>query len=127
MEFHFDSFTAPPTSEVLARSERCDQAFRQGANLGVQFHPEITPAEFEIWAGRWTGTALEASFPELGISTDALRAEVAERAESSRVRAWRLFDEFGRTAGLVHAGVGSHVTPPSYDISTYRQSVASRV
>ncbi|MEJ2870888.1 gamma-glutamyl-gamma-aminobutyrate hydrolase family protein [Actinomycetospora sp. OC33-EN08] len=103
MEFHFDSFTAPPTSEVLARSERCDQAFRLGAHLGVQFHPEITPAEFEIWAGRWAGTPLEDRFDELGISTAGLRAEVAERAESSRVRAWRLFDDFGQRAGLVPA------------------------
>jgi GMP synthase (glutamine-hydrolysing) len=101
MEFHFDSFTAPPTSEVLARSERCDQAFRLDRHLGVQFHPEITPDEFEIWAGRWTGTALEDRFDELGITTAGLRAEVAERAESSRVRSWRLFDDFGARAGLL--------------------------
>lgn len=103
MEFHFDSFTAPPDSEVLARSPRCDQAFRRGSHLGVQFHPEITPAEFETWVARWTGTSIEASFDALGISTEALRAETAARAEVSRVASWRLFDEFGRRAGLVRA------------------------
>ncbi|MCD2194487.1 type 1 glutamine amidotransferase [Actinomycetospora endophytica] len=101
MEFHFDAFTAPPTSEVLARSPRCDQAFRQDRHLGVQFHPEITPAEFETWATRWTGTAIEARFAELGISTEGLRAETAERADASRVASWRLFDDFGRRAGLL--------------------------
>ena len=107
MEFHFDTFTAPPTSEVLARSERCDQAFRQDRHLGVQFHPEITPAEFETWVARWTGTSIEDSFDELGISTEGLRAETAERAEGSRVASWRLFDDFGRRAGLLRQVAGA--------------------
>jgi GMP synthase-like glutamine amidotransferase len=107
MEFHFDTFTAPPTSEVLARSERCDQAFRQDRHLGVQFHPEITPAEFETWVARWTGTSIEDSFDELGISTEGLRAETAERQEASRVASWRLFDDFGRRAGLLRQVAGA--------------------
>jgi GMP synthase (glutamine-hydrolysing) len=107
MEFHFDTFTAPPTSEVLARSERCDQAFRQDRYLGVQFHPEITPAEFETWVARWTGTAIEDSFDELDISTEGLRAETAERAEASRVASWRLFDDFGRRTGLLRQVAGA--------------------
>jgi GMP synthase (glutamine-hydrolysing) len=107
MEFHFDSFTAPPTSEVLARSERCDQAFRQDRHLGVQFHPEITPAEFETWVARWTGTSIEDRFGDLGISTEGLRAETAERAETSRVASWRLFDDFGRRTGLLRQEAGA--------------------
>jgi GMP synthase (glutamine-hydrolysing) len=101
MEFHFDTFTAPASSQVLARSERCDQAFRQDQHLGVQFHPEITPAEFETWAGRWSGTIIEERLTAMGLSTEALRAETAERAEDSRVASWRLFDDFGRRAGLL--------------------------
>ena len=107
MEFHFDTFTAPPTSDVLARSERCDQAFRQDRHLGVQFHPEITPAEFETWVARWTGTSIEDGFDELGISTEGLRAETAERQEASRIASWRLFDDFGRRAGLVRQEAGA--------------------
>ena len=107
MEFHFDTFTAPPTSVVIARSERCVQAFRQDHHLGVQFHPEITPAEFETWVARWTGTSIEDSFDELGISTEGLRAETAERAEASRVASWRLFDDFGRRVGLLHQEAGA--------------------
>jgi GMP synthase (glutamine-hydrolysing) len=101
MEFHFDSFTAPPQAEVLAVSPRCTQAFRDGTHLGVQFHPEITPAEFETWVDRWTGTPLEDRLPELGIDTDALRAETAARAEESRTASWVLFDAFADRAGLV--------------------------
>jgi GMP synthase-like glutamine amidotransferase len=100
MEFHFDSFTAPPQAEVLAVSQRCPQAFRDGVHVGVQFHPEITPAEFETWVARWTGTPLEERLPELGVDTDALRAETAARAEDSRAASWVLFDAFADRAGL---------------------------
>jgi GMP synthase (glutamine-hydrolysing) len=101
MEFHFDTFTSPPGAEVLATSERCTQAFRVGAHLGVQFHPEITPAELETWIARWTDTPLEARLPELGVDQDALRAETATRAEESRAASWVLFDAFAERAGLV--------------------------
>lgn len=100
MEFHFDTFTAPPSSEVLATSPRCDQAFREGHHLGVQFHPEITPGEFDLWVGRWTGTPLEERLPELGIDAVALRAETVARAEESRLASWSLFDAFAERAGL---------------------------
>lgn len=101
MEFHFDTFTPPPQAEVLATSERCTQAFRDGAHLGVQFHPEITPAELETWIQRWIGTPLEARLPEVGVDQDALRAETAARAEESRAASWVLFDAFAERAGLV--------------------------
>jgi len=101
MEFHFDTFTAPASSEVLATSARCDQAFRQGAHLGVQFHPEITPAEFDLWVARWTGTPLEERLPELGVDPVALRAETVARAEESRAASHVLFDAFAARAGLV--------------------------
>jgi GMP synthase (glutamine-hydrolysing) len=33
------------------------QAFRVGAAAwGVQFHPEISPATYKVWAGLWQGT-----------------------------------------------------------------------
>jgi GMP synthase (glutamine-hydrolysing) len=101
MEFHFDTFTPPPGAEVLAVSPRCTQAFRDGVHLGVQFHPEITPAELETWMARWAGTALEARLPELGVDPAALRDETAARADESRARSWVLFDAFAVRAGLV--------------------------
>ena len=100
MEFHFDTFTTPPGAERLATSALCDQAFRAGPHLGVQFHPEITPAAFETWARRWAGTELEARLPALGVSTEGLRAEIAERAGASRAASWALFDAFAARAGI---------------------------
>jgi GMP synthase (glutamine-hydrolysing) len=100
MEFHFDTFVTPPQAERLAVSARSDQAFRDGVHLGVQFHPEITPASFETWVARWSGTPLEARLPELGVSTEGLRAETAVRAEDSRRASWQLFDAFATRAGL---------------------------
>jgi GMP synthase (glutamine-hydrolysing) len=101
MEFHFDTFTAPPSSEVLATSPRCDQAFRQGPHLGLQFHPEVTPAEFDLWMARLSAERLI----ELGIDPSALRAETVARAEESRVASWGLFDRFAERAGLVNRTV----------------------
>lgn len=100
LQFHSDSFTSPPGSEVLARSAAGDQAFRVGPHLGVQFHPEITPAEFEVWAASWRGTAFEASLPSLGVTADGVREEIARRAGASRAASRRLFDAFAEQAGL---------------------------
>ena len=104
MEFHFDTFTAPPSSEVLATSPRCDQAFREGPHLGVQFHPEVTPEEFDLWMAAGL-SPLEERLPELGIDPAALRAETVARAEESRVASWGLFDAFAERAGLVNRTV----------------------
>lgn len=100
MEFHFDTFVTPPQAQRLAVSARSDQAFRDGVHLGVQFHPEITPASFETWAARWAGTPLEDRLPSLGVTTEGLRAETAARAEDSRRASWGLFDVFAARAGL---------------------------
>lgn len=48
--WHGDTFDLPPGAEVLARSDHYVQAFRLGAfAYGVQFHPEVVPAELESW------------------------------------------------------------------------------
>ena len=44
------TLAAPSGAEVLARSDRCMQAFRLGDMAwGVQFHPEITRTILEEW------------------------------------------------------------------------------
>jgi GMP synthase (glutamine-hydrolysing) len=40
--WHRDRFEAPPCARVLARTDRCTQAFRVGRSFGIQFHPEMT-------------------------------------------------------------------------------------
>jgi GMP synthase (glutamine-hydrolysing) len=99
LEFHFDTFTTPPGAERLATSTLCDQAFRAGPHLGVQFHPEITPAVYDTWARRWAGTGLEARLSSLGVSVEGLRDEIVARAGASRTASWALFDAFAAQAG----------------------------
>jgi GMP synthase (glutamine-hydrolysing) len=55
LEWHEDTFTAPPGAEALARTEASLQAFVAGIHTGVQFHPEVTR---EI-VGRWVDEARE--------------------------------------------------------------------
>jgi len=49
-QWHYYEFVVPSGAEVLARSERCTQAFRLGDMAwGVQFHPEVTRSILEEW------------------------------------------------------------------------------
>jgi GMP synthase (glutamine-hydrolysing) len=48
--WHGDTFDLPADAELLARTERYVQAFRLGpAAYGVQFHPEVVPAQLQSW------------------------------------------------------------------------------
>jgi GMP synthase (glutamine-hydrolysing) len=50
LEWHHYGFELPPGATELARSEACVQAYRVGELAwGVQFHPEVTLADFEAW------------------------------------------------------------------------------
>lgn len=49
-QWHYYEFAAPTGAQVLARSDRCLQAFRLGDSVwGVQFHPEVTRPILEEW------------------------------------------------------------------------------
>lgn len=50
-QWHYDSFVELPAgAELLASSPACaHQAFALGPHLGLQFHPEITPAKIRTW------------------------------------------------------------------------------
>ena len=52
-QWHYESFVELPAgAELLASSPACaHQAFALGPHLGLQFHPEITPAKIEAWLG----------------------------------------------------------------------------
>lgn len=48
--WHGDTFDLPADADLLAHSERYVQAFRLGPSAyGVQFHPEVVPAQLEAW------------------------------------------------------------------------------
>jgi GMP synthase-like glutamine amidotransferase len=87
LQWHFDSFTAPPGALVLAESDVGPQAFELGRTIGLQFHPEVTPEIVGLWAAE--------SPDELrreGVDPDSLVRETRAGERQSRAAAWRLFD-----------------------------------
>lgn len=53
VRWHGDHITPPPGAKVLARDGGTVQVFRQANRLGVQFHPEATPAIVAGWVARF--------------------------------------------------------------------------
>lgn len=47
LSYHADIWTMPSTGLLLATSTSCNQAFRVGSALGLQFHAEVTPPGLE--------------------------------------------------------------------------------
>jgi GMP synthase (glutamine-hydrolysing) len=71
--WHYYTYDLPACSEELARSARCNQAFRLGdAAWGIQFHAEVTLQTVRGWL------ANEEEFPP-DLDRDALAAETEER------------------------------------------------
>jgi len=89
-QWHFDRFTPPAGVPVLARTALADQAFAYGRALGLQFHPELTPAVLECWLD--TGGA--ASLAGLGIDPAGLMAQTQTLAGVSAARAHELVRRF---------------------------------
>jgi GMP synthase-like glutamine amidotransferase len=89
LQWHRDAFTVPPGARLLARSPVSAQAFRHGRHLGVQFHPEVTPAIALDWA-----TSYPESVRDAGTTVAAVRAGGEEHAAGARRRAFALFDAF---------------------------------
>jgi GMP synthase-like glutamine amidotransferase len=88
-QWHFDVFTAPPGADVLAVTDIGAQAFVAGRSLGLQFHPEVTPAIMEEWV-RVYPHELRAE----GVDPKGLLAETRRRAADARRATWRLLDRF---------------------------------
>jgi GMP synthase-like glutamine amidotransferase len=99
-QWHFDTFTPPAGSTVLAESDVGPQAYLVGRSLGVQFHPEVTPQIMEDWV-RVYRHELDAD----GVDPDALLAETHRRADSARAMSRRLLDTYlERVAKLGRSG-----------------------
>lgn len=88
-QWHFDSFTVPEGTKLIAESDAGPQAFVAGRSLGLQFHPEVTVEIMDEWV-RVYRHELDAE----GVDPDALLEETRRRAEASRAMAWRLFEGF---------------------------------
>jgi GMP synthase-like glutamine amidotransferase len=81
--WHEDAFTVPPGATELARAASGPQAFVLGRSVGLQYHPEVTPAIVDDWLA---GGAEAVPDPE------PLRRETVRRAAEARERAFALFD-----------------------------------
>jgi GMP synthase-like glutamine amidotransferase len=88
-QWHFDAFTSPPGSQVVATTDVGDQAYTIGRSLGLQFHPEVTPEIMADWV-----RAYAHELEEHGIDPEELLRETNDRRDFTRARGWKLFDRF---------------------------------
>jgi len=91
-QWHYDRFHPPAGAEVLATGAMGVQAFRLGTSLGLQFHPEVTPAIVE----RWSSAAGEAELDAVGVDGTRLLDETRSHAHVSADAARRLVDWFAQ-------------------------------
>ena len=88
-EYHYDHCTLPLHTQVWATTPRAVQAFAIGANVGVQFHPEIDEVQLAGW--------FEAGDDEprdFDLDAAALLAQTARETPAARRRAGQLVDLF---------------------------------
>ncbi|MDQ6721474.1 MAG: aminotransferase [Candidatus Dormibacteraeota bacterium] len=88
-QWHFDSFTPPPGSKLVAETDAAPQAFVAGRSMGLQFHPEVTPEIMDDWVRAYPHE-LEAE----GVDPQGLLDETRRRAAQSRQTTWLLLNSF---------------------------------
>jgi GMP synthase-like glutamine amidotransferase len=88
-QWHFDSFSAPPGATLIAETDLAPQAFVSGRNLGLQFHPEVTPEIMDEWVRAYPHE-LEAE----GVDPQGLLGETRRRAAQAKRTTWRLLNAF---------------------------------
>lgn len=89
-QWHGDRWIAPAEVTELARTSVAPQAFVLRRSLGVQFHPEITPAQLQAWLDNGGDAYLIAQ----GMDPAALLARTRGFAAESAARAARLVERF---------------------------------
>ncbi len=95
LQWHEDGMTAPPGSEVVARTAVSLQAFVLDIHTGVQFHPEVSAATVRRWVDQ-AGPAGRLE-PE---EAEELLAGFDPRGHGPDEQARRLFDGYLARAGL---------------------------
>jgi GMP synthase-like glutamine amidotransferase len=92
LALHEDAISPPPLSYELARNHVGVQAFSVGRHLGVQFHPEASPALIARWMRRRhdAGTDARTSLLRRARELDGVAAAAAAA----------LFDGFATGAGV---------------------------
>jgi GMP synthase (glutamine-hydrolysing) len=89
MEFHGDTFVAPPEATVIARNAAAQQAFVCGPHLGMQFHPEIDLDTYDAWAAAWQRDGVEHA-----VDVHRIRQDIADSEAAARKRCSALLDAF---------------------------------
>lgn len=83
-QYHYELLEPPPGATVLAHSPAGPAAFRSGPHLGLQFHPEVTPAQMDEWLG------MDPDVPAW-IDRAAIARDGAQVGADAAARAHRLF------------------------------------
>lgn len=85
--WHDDVLVVPEGADELARDDLGPLAFRDGADLGLQFHPEV---DAEL-AATWLAGARE-RLTDHRLDETTLRAQTSRNVVGARERAFDLFD-----------------------------------
>jgi GMP synthase-like glutamine amidotransferase len=87
--WHFDTFVPPPGARELGRTPEALQGFASGPHVGLQFHPEVTPAIVDDWISVG-GRDLDSQ----RLDAAAIREQTAREATRARAAAYTLFDSW---------------------------------
>jgi GMP synthase-like glutamine amidotransferase len=88
-QWHFDVITAPPGATVIAETDLGTQAFVSGRNLGLQFHPEVTPEIMDEWV-----RAYRHELDAEGIDPEGLLEETHRQAHEHKATSWKLLEGY---------------------------------
>ena len=91
LAWHEDAIALPPHAREIARNASGTQAFTAGVHVGVQFHPEATPAVANAWADSSHGAR---QLGRVRLDRERLQREGAASAAAAGAGAFRLFDAF---------------------------------
>jgi len=89
-QLHQDRWRLPPGTREVAKTGVASQAFVLGRSLGLQFHPELTPAILQAWIDNGDRDYLLAH----GVDPDDLMAHTRTEVNAARKRAVTLVDRF---------------------------------
>ncbi|HZU40855.1 MAG TPA: type 1 glutamine amidotransferase [Solirubrobacteraceae bacterium] len=101
LQWHSCDFALPATGVALASSERCLQAFRFGETAwGIQFHAEVTLADFEAWLDQHLADPGSGDGPD---DPERLRLRTRELIDGWNALGRALFGRFLDQAALARA------------------------
>lgn len=90
MQWHYDTFSAPPGAQVLALSDAGPQAMQMGRTFATQFHPEANEAIISHWMSGEGAAELAA----LDMTPNALIERTRAEVERSGPAAGLIVDWF---------------------------------